>query len=249
MSDNTNAVAILQDLSSYWRERAKDYIENYMEEDDSDDIEDPIYAKLRFCDIIDDYVKTIGPELPVEDILHQLYLLIPEKEQTDFVVDYFVGYAIELGTADYDVNNDKKSTIDEKIKATVKYSLIKEMVAFLDDEFGECGMEILLDEVPTGEYFEEGESYTYDYFDRQYDKLGENLNNQSDTFKCYELICHLKAVVASFSEEDKKNAGKERNLKFEKIEKTWTAMGKVMAELNADVIPDISESFVVEKKE
>ena len=74
MSDNTNAVAILQDLSSYWRERAKDYIENYMEEDDSDDIEDPIYAKLRFCDIIDDYVKTIGPELPVEDILHQLYL-------------------------------------------------------------------------------------------------------------------------------------------------------------------------------
>ena len=51
MSDNTNAVAILQDLSSYWRERAKDYIENYMEEDDSDDIEDPIYAVaqgLRF---------------------------------------------------------------------------------------------------------------------------------------------------------------------------------------------------------
>ena len=35
MSDNTNAVAILQDLSSYWRERAKDYIENYMEKDET----------------------------------------------------------------------------------------------------------------------------------------------------------------------------------------------------------------------
>ena len=58
MADNSKVISIFHDMVKYWRERAKDYIENGMEEDDSsDDIEDPIYAKLRFCDIIDNYLN------------------------------------------------------------------------------------------------------------------------------------------------------------------------------------------------
>lgn len=249
MADNSKVISIFQDMVKYWRERAKDYIENDMEEDDSfDDIEDPIYAKLRFCDIIDNYLKNELSEKSVEEIVSELYETIPEEEQTEFFIEYFVEYAISLGDQDYYTNNDKTKTLQEKMQTTVMYGMIKEMVAFIDDKYGQYGMEILEDEVASGEYMEEGEHFTFAYFDRQYEELQKDIVTKSGKggFHAYELLCHLVAVIDSFSEEDKKKAGKERNDKFNAVIDTWKSVADVMNKAIDSVIPDLSDNLKVD---